>query len=281
MLLAQGATLSGARLAVGVLALGLMALEFLLARRSGRSVYDRGETVASLAIAAIGLLARPFELALVAWPINAIYAHRLFDLPLDAGGVAGLFLASEFFYYWQHRAGHRIAWLWASHSVHHSPERLNFSAAVRLGWTGALSGQFLFLLPLVWLGWPPVAVLAMFGANLVYQFFLHADTQRRFGPLEAIFNTPAHHRLHHGVEPFCLDRNYGGVLILFDRLFGSYAEAPRGEPKRFGVLGAPRSDNPLTLNFREWRALFRRAAARKGLGALAVLFGPPAQQQEF
>lgn len=279
MVLLQGGFLGEARIVVGVAALALMALEFALARHNGRLVYDGLETAASLAIAVIGLLVRPAELALLAGPVSFVYAHRLFDLPLTAAGLAALFVASEFFYYWQHRAGHRIAWLWASHNVHHSPERLNLSAAVRLGWTAAISGQFLFLLPLIWLGWPPVAVLSMFGLNLIYQFFIHADTSWRFGPLEWIFNTPAHHRVHHGVEPYCLDRNYGGVLIVFDRIFGTFAERPYDSPLRFGVLGAPHSDNPVALNFREWIALFRRARlARNFNHGLAVLFGPPSHE---
>ncbi|HUO53603.1 MAG TPA: sterol desaturase family protein [Rhodoblastus sp.] len=252
-------TLIAGRVSVAAVAVGLMALEFGLSRFMRRKVYDARETTASLAIALVHGAIRAGEAALRAVPLAFVYRHRLFDMPLDAAGILGLFLLGEFFYSWRHRAGHRIAWLWASHAVHHSAGRLNLSSAVRLGWTGGISGGFLFLLPIVWPGYPPLAVLAMVAANLAYQFVIHVDAPIRLGPLEWIFNTPAHHRVHHGANPACLDRNYGGVLIVFDRLYGTFAQAPKDEPLRFGVAGAARSDNPFRINFREWAVIYSRA----------------------
>jgi len=269
--------LGSIRFLIPAVAFSLIALEFAAARLAHRDSYDMGETGASLVIALVHNLLRFVEAALLAVPFAFVYQHRLFDFDqISPIALGALFFLSEFTYYWQHRAAHRIAWLWASHSVHHSATRLNLSAAIRLSWTGNLSGNFLFLLPLVWLGFHPLAVLGMFGASLLYQFFVHADWAGRLGPLEWALNTPAHHRVHHASNKTCLDKNYGGVLIIFDRLFGTFAEAPAGETLRFGVLGAAPTNDVLRLNFGEWRRLFARAAeTRTWFETVKVLFGPP------
>jgi sterol desaturase/sphingolipid hydroxylase (fatty acid hydroxylase superfamily) len=154
---------------------------------------------------------------------------------------------------------------------------MNLTAAVRLGWTGNISGNFLFYLPLVWLGFHPLMVLGMLAINLLYQFFIHTERVGRLGPLEWILNTPTHHCVHHAANPACLDMNYGGVLIVFDRLFGTFTEAPRDEPLRYGVIGGRITHNPFEIAFAEWRRLFRDAARASTLRArLKVLLGPPA-----
>jgi sterol desaturase/sphingolipid hydroxylase (fatty acid hydroxylase superfamily) len=206
-----------------------------------------------------------------------IYRHRLFDIAVDGWRpLLGLFLGMEFLYYWFHRASHTVHWLWASHGVHHSSTRLNFSAAYRLGWTNALSGGWLLFAPLVWLGYPPVAVFGAFAANLAFQFLLHTETVGRLGPLERIFNTPSQHRVHHACNPGLLDRNFGGVLIVFDRLFGTQADEPRGEPLQYGLMGTAPSHNPLRIALGGWAALLRRLAGARGLGqALRIAFGRP------
>ncbi len=180
------------------------------------------------------------------------------------------------FYYWQHRASHRIHWMWATHAVHHSATKLNFTAAVRLGWTGNISGNFLFFLPLVWFGFHPFAVIGMLGVNLFYQFFIHTELVPRLGPLEWILNTPAHHRVHHASNPACLDKNYGGILIVFDRMFGSFAEAPPHEALRYGLVHGTSSYNPVRIALGEWRNMFRDFARATTLRArVKTLLGPP------
>jgi sterol desaturase/sphingolipid hydroxylase (fatty acid hydroxylase superfamily) len=220
---------------------------------------------------------RTAEGGLAALPFVLLYQYRLFDIPMSTAWAWGaLFLATEIAYYWFHRASHRVRWLWATHAVHHSATRFNLSAAVRLGWTGQLTGAFVFFLPLAWIGFPPVAIGAMLSAGLLYQFFLHTAFPVRLGPLEWVLNTPAHHRVHHACNEDCLDKNYGSVLIVFDRLFGTFAAPPPHEPLRFGLKGRTRSVNPIAIALGEWAHLLRDTRNAKGARAkLRTLLGAP------
>jgi sterol desaturase/sphingolipid hydroxylase (fatty acid hydroxylase superfamily) len=166
--------------------------------------------------------------------------------------------------------------LWATHAVHHSATRFNLSAAVRLGWTGQLTGGFLFFLPLAWIGFHPAAIALMLALGLLYQFFLHTALPVHLGPLEWLLNTPRHHRVHHACNEACLDTNYGSTLIIFDRLFGTFAEAPREEAMRFGLKGRVPSNNPFVIALGEWKHLVVDFWRTSGLSRkLRVLFGPP------
>ncbi len=257
--------------------LALMALEYGLARLQKAETHDLKETAATFGVALGRNLFRVLEAGLLAAPFVFLYQHRLFNFDQTSPWVLGvLFLAVEFLYYWQHRAFHRVRWFWASHSVHHSPTRMNFTAAIRLGWTANLSGAFLFYLPLAWIGFNPVAITAMLGVNLVYQFFIHTELVRSLGPLEWVLNTPAHHRVHHASNEACLDKNYGGVLIVFDRLFGTFAQAPADEPLRYGLLGKAPTLNPLRIALGEWGAMLRDAWRVRGGGrGLRMMLAPP------
>lgn len=210
-------------------------------------------------------------------PFLFVYSHRLFEIPLDSVWTwLALFLGVEFCYYWFHRASHRIRWLWATHAVHHSATNFNLSAAIRLGWTGQLSGAFVFFLPLAWIGFHPLAIGAMIGVGLLYQFFLHTALEVRLGPLEWVLNTPAHHRVHHASNDGCLDKNYGSIVIVFDRLFGTFAAAPSGEPLRYGLKGREPSNNPFRIALGEWVHLFRDVTRARGLKErLRITFGAP------
>ena len=193
--------------------------------------YDIKETAASVAVAIGDIASRLLTGAVAAVPMVLLWQHRLLDLPLDTWWTwVLLFIGVEFCYYWFHRASHRIRWFWATHAVHHSATRFNLSAAIRLGWTGQLSGAFVFFLPLAWIGFHPLAIAGVLGLGLLYQFFLHTHLDVSLGPLEYVLNTPRHHRVHHATNETCLDRNYGNVLIVFDRLFGTFAKVPADEP---------------------------------------------------
>ncbi|HUN47947.1 MAG TPA: sterol desaturase family protein [Stellaceae bacterium] len=257
--------------------LALIATEYLASRLKRSSAYDARETLASLAIAAGGRLIGTATTGLAALPMIWVYRHRLADPPSTPWLLPPLFLAVELCYYWHHRAMHGVSWLWATHAVHHSTTRLNLSAALRLGWGGTLTGGFLFYLPLVWLGFHPLAVLAMLGGGLTYQFFLHAVWVPRLGPLEWLLNTPAHHHVHHAANDACRDRNFGGALIVFDRLFGTFAAAPAGERLRFGLHGvAPSTGAPLQILLVGWRAVARASRdAQTWRDRWDALFGRP------
>ncbi len=218
----------------------------------------------------------------IAWTVviglfYVVYQYRVFDLPpASVWTVAALFIAQDFFYYWFHRASHRIRWMWASHVTHHSSERLNFSTAFRQSLTYPISGMWLFWLPLAWLGFDPTHIIAVVAINLAFQFFVHTQAVGKLGWLEHVFNTPSHHRVHHARNPKYIDRNYAGVLIIWDKLFGTYVDEDPAVPCEYGIIGQIHSHNPITLTFHEWIAMFRDAARVGGLrGALGQLFCPP------
>ncbi len=217
----------------------------------------------------------PFGLAL---PVIALaWNHRIATVPLSGPVAFGLlFIGVEFCYYWFHRASHRVRWFWATHAIHHSSNQLNLSAAYRFGWTGRLSGSGIFYAPLVWLGFPPAAVFGVLSLNLLYQFWLHAEWVPKLGWLEYVFNTPSHHRVHHAANPEYLDANYGGVLIVFDRLFGTLIVERDDLPCRYGLVKPLTSNNPFVINFHEWAALLRDLRqARSWRERWSYLFGAP------
>lgn len=248
----------------------------VIGRRRGR--YDWRAFFTSLGdLAGRKALLLVLPVAMFAPPLRWAAAHRLFAIPLAGGwALLLLFVGQEFFYYWYHRASHRIRWFWATHRVHHSPNELTFAAAYRLGWAGKLTGVSLFFVPLVWLGFPPEAVALTLSANLLYQFWLHVDWIPKLGPLEYVLNTPSHHRVHHAANPEYLDANYGGVLIVFDRLFGTFVEERADLPCRYGLVHPLTTYNPLRIEFGEWiamaRDIGRARSLREGLGHV---FGPP------
>ena len=218
--------------------------------------------VNSLGLAAVFGLA--YRLAPVHWPVA--------DWRTWAIGWVGV----EFAYYWFHRLSHEVRWLWASHAVHHSPEQLTFLAAIRLGWTNLISGGWIVYLPLVLAGFDPRVVFALLALDLNYQFFLHTEARIRLGPLEWAFNTPAHHQVHHARNPAYLDRNYGGMVIVFDRLFGTFAREQAGETPRYGLAHPLGRANPFTLALGEWGRLLSAMRQAGGVkAALGVALGRP------
>ena len=260
-----------------VLVLAAATAEGLVQSRLRHQPYDWRAYAASMADAvgrrAVDALGLSITTPLLAWA----WQHRLQTIALSTpAALALLFLGQEFSYYWYHRAAHRVRWFWATHAVHHSPNELTLAAALRLGWTGKLTGTGLFFLPMVWLGFPPAAVFGMLAFNLLYQFWLHAPWIPRLGPLEWLLNTPTHHKVHHAANPEYLDCNYGGVLIVFDRLFGTFVDLRDDLPPRYGLTTPLVTHNPLRIAAHGWIALGRDLAAARGWrGRLAVLFGPP------
>ena len=259
-------------------ALVFIVLELLYAKLASHdNDHSVKETAASVGVALGDVAARVLTSGLSAVPFFFLYQHRLLDIPLDsAWSWLALFLGVEFFYYWFHFASHRVRWLWATHAVHHSATKFNLSAAIRLGWTGQLTGAFVFFLPLAGIGFHPLAIAFVIGLGLLYQFFLHTAVPVSLGPLEWVLNTPNHHRVHHASNAPCLDKNYGNVLIVFDRLFGTFTQVPRDQPLKFGVKGRAPSNNPITIALGEWAHLLRDVWKAPGFTSrLRVLFGPP------
>lgn len=246
-------------------------------RLAGGRGYDRREALTSLGIAAGRLPLAVLNAVAIGAAFTAAWSIAPCKLPLADWRVwAAGFVAVEFAYYWAHRLSHRLRWMWATHSVHHSAQELTLLAGLRLGWTNLLSGAWLCYLPLMLLGFHPAMVAILLVASLRYQFLLHTEARIPLGPLEWILNSPSHHRVHHGANPAYLDRNFGGVLILFDRLFGTFAAERPDEPVRFGIAGRDPEPNPVRLALREWRLLagdMRRSGSIRA--ALATAWSRP------
>lgn len=221
-------------------------------------------------------------ISLAAPIIGFAWRHRLFTVPLDtAASVVILVIGQDFCYYWFHRASHRIRWFWATHAIHHSSNELNLAASYRFGWTGRLTGSGAFYAPMVWLGFAPGPVFIAAGFNLLYQFWIHTEWIPKLGWLEYVLNTPSHHRVHHASNPEYLDRNYGGILIVFDRLFGTFVSERDDIPCRYGLVKPLLSNNPFVIGFHEWRALARDAwRARSWRERLLCVVGPPGQHPD-
>jgi sterol desaturase/sphingolipid hydroxylase (fatty acid hydroxylase superfamily) len=233
-------------------------LEAMLIQHSHKFIFSWKESLASLGVA-IGhrITSTIFGVIPIA-VFSFTWQHRLFTIPLNqAWTILLLFLGTEFFYYWHHRLAHEARWLWATHAVHHSAKYLNLSTAYRLGWTGWLSGNFLFFIPLCWLGFHPIAVAASLSINLIYQFWIHTELIPKLGWLEWVLNTPSHHRVHHAANSEYIDRNYGGILIIFDRLFGTFTAEYPDLPLIYGLTYPLRSYNPVKIAFHEWSRLFQ------------------------
>lgn len=246
-------------------------------RRFGRP-YPWGESATSIGVG-IGhqLTGVVNQIVIQGLMATFVWEHRLFTVPADAWwSWPALFVALEFAYYWYHRAAHEVHWMWATHSTHHSPNEMVLSAAYRLGWTPLLSLSWLFFLPLVWLGFDPVHVFGLLAVSLLYQFWLHTRLIPPLRWVEGILNTPSAHRVHHASNPEFLDRNYGGMLIVFDRIFGTYAVEQREEDIRYGTVHPIVSLNPLTVVFTEWLQMLRGALRARSWGHRArVLLDKP------
>lgn len=189
------------------------------------------------------------------------YDFRLFDFGEEWWRVWWAwplcFVLDDLKYYWVHRAGHRIRCFWASHVNHHSSQHYNLSTALRQSWTGAFTLGFVFALPLVLLGFHPAMIAICGGFNLIYQFWIHTEAIERMPRwFEAVMNTPSHHRVHHATNPRYLDRNYAGVFIVWDKMFGTFEPERRseegGEKIRYGIVRQLGSFNLLYAVFHEW-----------------------------
>jgi len=219
----------------------------------------------------------------IATPFIALaYRHRIGVVPLDGwAALVALFVGQEFCYYWFHRAAHRTRWFWCNHAVHHSSNELNLSAAYRIGVLSRASGSSIFYLPLVWIGFEPRVVFAMLSLNLLYQFWIHATWIPRLGWLEWALNTPSAHRVHHAANLEYLDANYGGVLIVFDRLFGTYRAERDDVPCRYGLVEPMTGYNPLRIELLQWARLARDLLAARSPRAFAgLLVMPPGWNPE-
>ena len=209
-----------------------------------------------------------------------VFDWRLFDIQMTLATFVVLMIAQDFCYYWFHRASHRVRWMWAAHVAHHSSENMNFSTAFRQSLTYPLAGMWVFWLPLVIVGFDPNWVVFVVLLNLGLQFFVHTQAVKTLGILEWVFNTPSHHRVHHGRNPQYIDKNYAGILIIWDKMFGTFE--PEKQTVVYGITKPVNSFNPLVVTFSEWRDMFSEAfqANLSWKQRLKILFLPPRTHQD-
>lgn len=253
-----------------------MGLEFVYGALVGRQTYRLNDTVNSLALGVLSQLNGVLRLGVSAVAFGALAAFLgVPQWSMDSAWQwVAAFVAYDFLYYWKHRVGHRSRLFWASHIAHHQSEEFNLSTALRQ--TGTDYIGFVFYLPLYIAGVPPAAVVTVGSLNLIYQFWVHTEHIRRLGPLEWIFVTPSNHRVHHARNADYIDKNYGGVFILWDRLFGSFQDERSEQPCVYGITTGLKSFNPLWANFHFWIDTFRLAwRTHSWADKLKIWFKPP------
>lgn len=252
----------------------LIGLELLADRWRGVRTYRTADAINSLSAGVLsttcGLLTK--TVGVLTYTLAWQHLGLLAPDPASPWTWVAAFVFYDFCYYWNHRLGHERNVLWAAHSVHHQSEEYNLSTALRQTSTGFIFG-WIFYLPMALAGIPPLVFLTVAAMNLLYQFWVHTRHVPKLGPLEWVFITPSNHRVHHAQNPVYMDRNYGGVFILWDRLFGTFQEELDEEPVVFGVTTPLASWNPLWANLQFYAQLWQDAVrARSWWDRLRIWF---------
>ena len=254
-----------------------IAVEWIVGVRRGRNPYRVADALSSIGLGIMSQLAGVFSKLFAIGLYTVAYEHvALARLPLDAWWVwLGALLVYDLCYYWHHRLGHTVAVLWAAHVVHHQSEDYNLSTALRQTSTGWIAG-WLFYLPMAIAGVPPLVFGTVALIDLLYQFWVHTELVGRLGWFDRWFCAPSNHRVHHAVNDRYLDRNYGGILIVWDRLFGTFQPEDDADPCRYGTRAPLRSWNPLRANLQTYAHLLRDARrTRRWADKLRVFFKHP------
>ena len=251
----------------------LMVVEAIADALMRRELYEPKDTAASLTMGignvVVGLVSKGMVFALFTW----VHKFALFQLGYQRWVWVLAFFADDFSYYWFHRTSHECRFFWASHVVHHSSQHYNLSTALRQTWTGAFFG-FVFWLWMPLVGFQPIMIFTMQAVSLLYQFWVHTEFVQRLGLLELVMNTPSHHRVHHATNPQYIDRNHAGILIIWDRMFGSFE--PEDEHCTYGLTTNINTFNPLRIAFHEWIAIGHDLRkARTWRERLVAVFGNP------
>jgi sterol desaturase/sphingolipid hydroxylase (fatty acid hydroxylase superfamily) len=255
--------------------LTMIAFEFIVCRIRGVDSYSLKSTLTTAGIQFISKLLGPLALFAVIPLEIRIWEYRLFDLPRATIGYwILLFFAVDLFYYFEHRASHRISWMWASHSIHHSVGEMNMLANARVGATNFISISFAFFIPMIFVGFHPYDVATVFALCVLYAAVIHTELVDRLGILEQFLNTPSSHRLHHSSKVEHLDRNFGGVLVIWDRMFGTFMKEEH-RITAYGLAGREAVSNPVKLVAMPWIELAKKAYRARGWRRLWALVGPP------
>jgi sterol desaturase/sphingolipid hydroxylase (fatty acid hydroxylase superfamily) len=254
----------------------LIIAEMLRARKSDAITYEAKDATASLMMGFGNTVARLLTGGLSLGATLWVAQFAIFDIGYVWWAFVLCFFLEDLSYYWFHRISHECRWFWASHVVHHSSQHYNLSTALRQTWTGSVGGSFVFWLPLALIGFPPPMIALFSAISLIYQFWIHTEAINRMGPLEWVINTPSHHRVHHATNPRYLDSNYAGVLIIWDRMFGSFVEERDDDKPVYGIVSNLASFNPFRIATHEWVGIARDVgSASTWQDRLAFMFGRP------
>ncbi|MEE2566779.1 sterol desaturase family protein [Hyphobacterium marinum] len=256
----------------------LVIAELIYARTTGKASFEPKDSAASLVMGlgntvsgvVLGFIAAAWFLLIARFGVlNIGYVWWAWIL---------CFVADDFIYYWSHRWAHTVRWFWADHVVHHSSQHYNLTTALRQPWFSVFTLKFMWLGSiLILIGFPPGMVAFVGGLNLIYQFWIHTEAIGKMPRwFEAVMNTPSHHRVHHATNPRYLDRNYAGVFIVWDKMFGTFEEERADEACRYGIVRNLGTYNPLVISLHEWWGIAKDVAGSKSpKDALGYIFAPP------
>ena len=235
-----------------------MLLEFFVTSAKNIKSYTAKDAFSSIAMGLgnvfIGFVSKLFVFAALYYVYENL---RIFTIPITWWSFIILIFLDDFSYYWFHRTSHENRFFWASHVVHHSSKHYNLSTALRQTWTGSFY-SFIFWLWLPLIGFHPGIIIFQMSISLLYQFWIHTELiQKTPKWIEFFFNTPSHHRVHHGSNPIYLDRNHAGILIIWDKLFGTFQPELKSEKVKYGLVVNIKTYNPIFIAFNEWGALFK------------------------
>ena len=253
--------------------IGSIILEVLISSFKKAGLYNWKDTLANLTIGVTGLLVGIATRGIALSCYYFAYHYQIFRIDNPVVYWCALFILNDIVFYFFHRLGHESRFFWSAHVNHHSSREYNFSTALRIPFMFALY-RFLFWTPLGFLGFEPIDILFMNAMCMIYQFFLHVKWIKKLGWLEYIFNTPSHHRAHHASNHQYIDKNYGGVLIIWDRVLGTFQE--ENEKPVYGITERLDSYNPVKIVFHEFIDMLKDAVATGSVvGFFKVVFGKP------
>jgi sterol desaturase/sphingolipid hydroxylase (fatty acid hydroxylase superfamily) len=235
----------------------LIIVEIIYAVKTQRELYEVKDAATSISLGLGNLFIGIGTKAIILVVFSFLYVYRIFTIPWNTWWAWVLcFFADDFSYYWFHRISHNVRFLWASHAVHHTSEKYNLAAALRQTWTGNITGAFIFWTWMPLAGFHPGMIMTMQSLSLLYQFWIHTEGIDKMPKwYEYIFNTPSHHRVHHGSDLLYLDKNHAGTLIVWDRIFDSFQEE-KFRPK-YGLTKNVKTFNPVLVAFHEWINIFK------------------------
>lgn len=255
--------------------IGLLLLEAVLDAIMRRHLYELKDAASSLAMGTGNVILGLGAKTMILGVYTVVHRFAIFPIGHQWWAWVLLFFTEDFTYYVFHRTSHECRLFWASHVVHHSSQRYNLGTALRQTWTGSfMSFVFWLWLPLV--GFDPIMVMTMQAISLLYQFWIHTEFIHSLGPLELVLNTPAHHRVHHASNGRYIDRNHAGVLIIWDRLFGTFEPEDMQDRPVYGLTTNINTYNPFRIAFHEWIDIWRDVRhARTLRGKFDMIFGRP------